>query len=116
MLLPPSNNKQIRIVYRLIEFSGGHDKAKNPLPYKEIYIYVLEVLPMFLAIAVFLIIHPGKVLVGPGAKMPGIWSMIKGKNTRGWREKARNNGDDDGNELMGRKYEELRGETGVRDM
>lgn len=65
-----------------MEFSGGHDPEANPLPYKEIYLYVLEVLPVFFAVVVYIVIHPGKVLVGPDAEMPGIWKIIRGKAGR----------------------------------
>jgi len=74
---------QIRIIYRLIEFSAGHDQDKNPLPYKEIYLYILEVIPMFSAIGVFIVVHPGNILKEPDAKMPGVWSYLK--NRKGYR-------------------------------
>jgi hypothetical protein len=39
---------------------------------------VLEATPMVLAIVSFNIVHPGAVLVGPDAAMPGLWATIKG--------------------------------------
>ena len=38
---------------------------------------------MFLAIAVFTIVHPGKVLIGPDAEMPGVWRTIRGAGRKG---------------------------------
>lgn len=37
---------------------------------------------MFLAIAVFLAVHPGRVLVGASAKMPGVWATLKRRRVR----------------------------------
>ncbi|EOA81672.1 uncharacterized protein SETTUDRAFT_99534 [Exserohilum turcica Et28A] len=62
----------IRIVYRLAEFSGGLG-ASNPLPSNEPVLYVLESTPMWLAILVWNIVHPGRFIQGPDAKMPRSW-------------------------------------------
>ncbi|GKT43617.1 putative lipid transporter atnI [Colletotrichum spaethianum] len=66
----------VRIVYRLIEFSSGHG-IDNALITHEAYFYVLEALPMFLAIAVFNSMHPAAVMNGPGSDMPGLFSTIR---------------------------------------
>ncbi len=57
----------MRIVYRLIEFVGGVDPNKNPLPFREIYSYVLDALPMMLALLILLIFNPGRILQGSNA-------------------------------------------------
>jgi hypothetical protein len=62
----------IRIVYRLAEFSAGLG-ANNPLPSNEPVLYVLESTPMWLAIFVWSIIHPGRFIHGEDAKMPPSW-------------------------------------------
>jgi hypothetical protein len=62
----------IRIIYRLVEFSGGLD-ASNTLPSNERLLYVLESAPMWLAIFVWNIIHPGRFIRGADAKMPPSW-------------------------------------------
>ena len=62
----------IRIIYRLIEFSGGLD-ASNTLPSNEKALYVLESVPMWLAIVVWNIFHPGRFIHGADAKMPPSW-------------------------------------------
>lgn len=59
----------VRIIYRLVEFSSGND-ASNPIPYHEWYVYAFDAVPMLFAIAVWNLVHPGKVLQGPDAKMP----------------------------------------------
>lgn len=62
----------IRIFYRLAEFSGGLDHH-NPLPSNEPLLYVLESTPMWLAILVWNIVHPGRFVHGADAKMPRSW-------------------------------------------
>src|ERR1039457_3888050 len=65
---------QIRIFFRLIEFSGGKTSS-NPLPFHEIYFYALEAVPMCLAILCFNITHPGTLLRGPEAQLPSVRSI-----------------------------------------
>lgn len=57
---------QIRIIFRIIEFSAGADSSlsKN-ISNHEAYMYCFDALPMFLALLTFHLWHPGKVLVGP---------------------------------------------------
>jgi hypothetical protein len=62
----------IRIIYRLAEFSAGLG-ASNPLPSNEPVLYVLESTPMWLAILVWNIVHPGRFIHGKDAKMPPSW-------------------------------------------
>ncbi|KAF2820835.1 hypothetical protein CC86DRAFT_360087 [Ophiobolus disseminans] len=62
----------IRIIYRLAEFSAGLG-ASNPLPSNEPLLYVLESTPMWLAILVWNIVHPGRFIHGADAKMPPSW-------------------------------------------
>ncbi|KAK1687431.1 RTA1 domain-containing protein [Colletotrichum godetiae] len=71
----------VRIVYRLIEFSSGHG-IDNVLITHEAYFYVLEALPMLLAIAVFNVVHPSMVMNGPGSDMPGLFAIMKGGFSR----------------------------------
>lgn len=62
----------IRIIYRLAEFSAGLGTS-NPLPSNESVLYVLESTPMWLAILVWIIVHPGRFIHGEDAKMPPSW-------------------------------------------
>jgi hypothetical protein len=62
----------IRIIYRLIEFSAGLGDS-NPLPKNEPLLYILESTPMFLAILIWNIFHPGRYMHGDDAKMPPSW-------------------------------------------
>ncbi|KAM5347803.1 hypothetical protein ACJ41O_007627 [Fusarium nematophilum] len=71
----------VRIIYRLIEFSGGMEQD-NPLITHEAYFYALEAVPMFLALLAFNIVHPGRIMTGPHSDMPGLFSMIKNKISR----------------------------------
>jgi hypothetical protein len=56
---------QFRIVFRIIEFSAGAGTAlTHQFRAHEWYQYVFDATPMFLALLVMNVFHPGKVLVG----------------------------------------------------
>ncbi|KAF8194801.1 RTA1 like protein-domain-containing protein [Mycena galopus ATCC 62051] len=79
----------IRIFFRLIEFSAGNEADQNPIPFHEAYFYVFEAVPMLFALAAMNVVHPGSVLVGPDADMPGLKTMLCGwrrtpKGRMGW--------------------------------
>jgi len=57
----------IRIVFRLIEFSSGFF---SPITMHEAPFYCLEALPMFIALTLWNIFHPGQFLVGPDSEFP----------------------------------------------
>ncbi|CAM1511944.1 Fc.00g094570.m01.CDS01 [Cosmosporella sp. VM-42] len=71
----------VRIVYRLIEFSGGMGQD-NDLTTHEAYFYILEAVPMFFAIMAFNLVHPGRIMTGPESEMPGLFSTLKAKFSR----------------------------------
>ncbi|KAJ5222236.1 uncharacterized protein N7469_008476 [Penicillium citrinum] len=54
----------IRIAFRLAEYSHG-TSADEPTNTHEWYQYVFDALPMFFAVIVFNIFHPGRILQGP---------------------------------------------------
>ncbi|KAL8785636.1 MAG: hypothetical protein Q9195_008556 [Heterodermia aff. obscurata] len=83
----------IRIIFRLTEFSAGEDPS-NPLPFHEIYFYAFEAVPMFLALAIMSVAHPGKVLKGPASDMPQN-IIIRKLKCCGKRGKAGRVGDDE---------------------
>lgn len=58
----------IRIIFRLVEYSSGLD---SQIPNHEAYMFILESLPMFIAIALFNIVHPGAVMPGKENNIPG---------------------------------------------
>lgn len=60
----------MRIIFRLVEFSGGVDRAHNKLPYEEGYALGLDAVPMVLAILILAVVHPGLVLQGEGSEFP----------------------------------------------
>ncbi|KAF4975492.1 hypothetical protein FZEAL_7723 [Fusarium zealandicum] len=72
----------VRIIYRLIEFSGGMGQD-NSLITNEAYFYALEAVPMLLAVLAFNVVHPGRIMTGPRSDMPGLVSMIKHKFGKG---------------------------------
>lgn len=62
---------------------------------------------MFFAILCYNVTHPGSILVGPEAELPGLWSMLKEKMCCGQRHRTgKVIVDDYGQELIG-KYEVL---------
>ncbi|KEF53084.1 uncharacterized protein A1O9_10992 [Exophiala aquamarina CBS 119918] len=75
----------VRIVYRLVEFSGGINQG-NALTAKEIYFYVLEAAPMLIALSSFALFHPARFMNGPGSDMPGPFTLLKNKLRR-WKGK-----------------------------
>lgn len=66
----------IRIIYRMVEFSAGLGPS-NPLPSNEPVLYVLESTPMWIAIMLWNIFHPGRFVYGEDAKMPPSWLSRK---------------------------------------
>src|SRR5260370_29890767 len=56
------NPVQVRIIYRLVEFSGG---VNGYIPMHEWPYYLLDATPMLLCSVLFHIWHPGRTLVGP---------------------------------------------------
>lgn len=85
---------QIRIMFRLIEFSSGRTSS-NPLPYHEAYFYVLEAVPMLLAVLSFNIVHPGSVLVGLESERPSLKSTFKGMRQKRKMGRLLNNSSDE---------------------
>lgn len=61
----------MRIIFRIIEFAKGFG-PENPIPFNEVYIYALDVLPMMIALLILAIFHPGRYLVGPESEFPKI--------------------------------------------
>jgi hypothetical protein len=59
----------VRIIFRLVEFSGGVG-PNSPILSHESYQYVLDALPMTFAILVWNFVHPGRFLQGPESVMP----------------------------------------------
>ncbi|KAF2996235.1 hypothetical protein E8E13_003348 [Curvularia kusanoi] len=59
----------VRIVYRLVEFTKGFE-PNNPILFNEVYVYVLDATPMFLALLLLSLFHPGLILVGPESEFP----------------------------------------------
>ncbi|KAF8181357.1 RTA1 like protein-domain-containing protein [Mycena galopus ATCC 62051] len=72
----------LRIVFRLIEFSSG---VYSPITMHEAPFYCLEALPMFAALVLWNIFHPGTVLIRPNSEFPK--KQKKSKNGGGDPEK-----------------------------
>jgi hypothetical protein len=96
----------VRIIYRLIEFSGGMGQD-NALVTHEVYFYILEAAPMFLALLAFNVVHPGRIMAGPNSDMPGFFSFIKNK-IRGRKGKQLLDDRSDSDVEMNTRYEPTR--------
>ncbi|QGA14779.1 hypothetical protein EYB26_002435 [Talaromyces marneffei] len=59
----------VRIIYRLVEYTSGVG-LNNPITTHEWFMYVFDAFPMLLAGGVWCIMHPGRILTGPDAKLP----------------------------------------------
>ena len=62
----------VRIIFRLVEYAQGYDSG---IPTQEAYTFVLESLPMFVAVLLLSIYHPGHV-------MPGQKNQISSRKVR----------------------------------
>ena len=109
----------IRIIFRLAEFSGGF-KLSNPLPHKEGYFYGFEAIPMLTAILLWNIIHPGRFLKGPDAKLPTSWLSRKlcccchrNRDSRGSHRRLRDDNAEE--ELKGLRSRDISQERGRAD-
>ncbi|KUJ07476.1 uncharacterized protein LY89DRAFT_712005 [Mollisia scopiformis] len=57
----------IPIIFRLIEYAGGFDHA---IPKEEAYMYCLDSLPMFTALVLLNVVHPGYIMPGKESDLP----------------------------------------------
>ncbi|KAL6362601.1 hypothetical protein LRP88_03892 [Fusarium phalaenopsidis] len=62
---------QVRIIFRLVEFSQGASSSNVILRHEEFQLY-LDALPMLIAVVVLNVVHPGMVLQGPESSFPSI--------------------------------------------
>lgn len=65
-------HEQARIIFRFVEFSGDISSS-NPILSNEAYQLGLDALPMFVALVVLNVVHPGMVLKGPESSFPPRW-------------------------------------------
>ncbi|MCJ1318600.1 hypothetical protein MMC15_003930 [Xylographa vitiligo] len=86
----------LRIFFRLVEFSAGTGSS-NPLPSHEIYFYAFDAMPMLLALITMNVVHPGRILVGPGSELPRMrWRRkraVKGVEMREYDDEKEFRGD-----------------------
>ena len=60
-------NIKVRIVFRLIEYSNGYSHG---IPVHEAYQYCLDSLPMFTALVLLNVVHPGRIMPGKESNLP----------------------------------------------
>jgi len=64
-----ANFGQFRILFRIIEFSAGAGtKLTHEFRSHEVYQYVFDAMPMFFALVLMNVLHPGTVLAGDDSK------------------------------------------------
>ncbi|KAK2616370.1 hypothetical protein QQS21_000611 [Conoideocrella luteorostrata] len=66
----------IRMAYRLVEFSSAL-RNNGTVSLDEVLFYVLDVVPMGLAMLLFAVVHPGRVMANPDMEMPGLLRIMK---------------------------------------
>ncbi|KAE8445853.1 hypothetical protein EG329_012776 [Mollisiaceae sp. DMI_Dod_QoI] len=69
----------IRIIFRLIEYSSGFNSS---IPNTEAYMYCLDSVPMFIALVLLNVTHPGNIMPGKESDMPSRKERKMGK--AGW--------------------------------
>ncbi|KAF2663633.1 hypothetical protein BT63DRAFT_379776 [Microthyrium microscopicum] len=57
----------VRIIFRLIEYSHG---INSTIPNHEVYMYIFDTTPMWIAILLFNIVHPGRIMPGKESDLP----------------------------------------------
>ncbi|CEJ57908.1 hypothetical protein PMG11_06585 [Penicillium brasilianum] len=76
-----------RVIFRIIEFAGDNtSKLSRTIDGHEVYVYVFDSMPMFLALIIFNLVHPGKILVGPDAEWPKVSKEEKAAKKRAKKE------------------------------
>ncbi|EHK48506.1 hypothetical protein TRIATDRAFT_290167 [Trichoderma atroviride IMI 206040] len=63
----------LRIIFRICEYSQGLD---SKIPNHEAYQYCLDSLPMFIALVVYNVVHPGRIMRGKSRDMPSSESCV----------------------------------------
>ncbi|KAA8576773.1 hypothetical protein EYC84_006832 [Monilinia fructicola] len=79
-------SSQIRIVFRLAEYSQG---LTSSIPNHEAFQYALDSVPMFFALILLNVLHPGRIMTDPESDIPGRrerkGEAFKTKNAEGGR-------------------------------
>jgi hypothetical protein len=74
VLLTTHPLQQVRIIYRLVEFSAGE---QSYIPSHEAFFYCFEAVPMVFAIGLWAVLHPGRYLRGPESEFPKKQKKVK---------------------------------------
>ncbi|KAL3459286.1 RTA1 like protein-domain-containing protein [Aspergillus heterothallicus] len=71
----------VRIIFRLAQYARGTD-TDNPALLYEWFEYVWDAAPMFLALVILNVVHPGRVLRGPESEFPRLSRKEKKQRKR----------------------------------
>ncbi|PTB38487.1 hypothetical protein M441DRAFT_447429 [Trichoderma asperellum CBS 433.97] len=66
----------LRIIFRICEYSQGLD---SKIPMHEAYQYCLDSLPMLIALVIYNVVHPGRIMQGQAGEMPSVRQLRKQK-------------------------------------
>ncbi|CAM1507661.1 Fc.00g073020.m01.CDS01 [Cosmosporella sp. VM-42] len=66
----------LRIIFRICEYSQG---LESKIPNHEAYQYCLDSLPMLVALVVYNVVHPGRIMRGHAGDMPSVWELRRQK-------------------------------------
>ncbi|KIA75996.1 hypothetical protein HK57_00173 [Aspergillus ustus] len=98
----------VRIVFRLAQYARGTD-VNNPALRYEWFEYVWDAAPMFLALMILNVVHPGRVLRGPDSEFPRL-SRREKKQLKRERKEAKGA---EREERKRRKYHQKHGSIGM---
>ncbi|PWY66716.1 RTA1 domain protein [Aspergillus heteromorphus CBS 117.55] len=89
----------IRIIYRLAEYADTNTAGTSILTTKEAFFYCLECVPIFSAMVIWNIWHPGRLMRGPESEFPKKIKISRKERKRMKREEKaqRKNGGKNGN-------------------
>ena len=82
----------VRIIFRLVEFSAGVD---GPVPHTESYFFVFDALTILVALVLFCMCHPGRILVGPESEFKKM-SRAEKRQLKQYKKLGRPGADGDG--------------------
>jgi hypothetical protein len=83
-------HSQIRIIFRIAHYAQGTSTTNQILTH-EVYEYVFDAIPMFLALVVVNVFHTGRILQGPDAKFSKLTRAEKKEKKRAAKMKKERN-------------------------
>ena len=92
----------VRIIFRLVEYSNG---VKSTIPKHEVYQYILDSTLMLIALVLFNVFHPGRLMPGQESNLPSR------KVRKDWKKQGQQPRGRIGEEYLLPKYENTSGDV-----